>query len=155
MPSHYQNQCWLTGSGIVNWAIKSELQWIKIWELSWKKCLEKTLSAKWLLFKGAINSLWPSDTIWWQWCVSTLTPVMTWCCTRQAITWTNVDLLLNVFCSIHLRVIPQEMVMNFLHNKCLDYHTSEMNTTSPRVNELTYKNVIVHSLLDTRPPCDL
>ena len=37
-----------------------------------------------------INSLWPSDAIWWHKNRSTLTQVMA--CRHQAITWTNVDL---------------------------------------------------------------
>ena len=38
----------------------------------------------------------------------------------QAITWTNVDLWSKVFCGIHLRAFSQEVLMNLIHNMCLD-----------------------------------
>ena len=38
----------------------------------------------------------------------------------QAITATNVDLSLKVFCGIHLREILHEVLMNLIHNICLE-----------------------------------
>ena len=56
-----------------------------------------------------INSLWPSDAIWWHRSGSTLVQVMAWCRTAQAITWTNVDLSSVRSICIHLRAISQEI----------------------------------------------
>ena len=40
---------------------------------------------------------------------------------QQAITWTNVDLSLKMFCGIYLRAISQDELMSLIHNVLEDY----------------------------------
>ena len=60
-----------------------------------------------------IQSLWPCDTIWWHRSGSTLSQVMAFCLTAlQAITWTNVYSSSKLIFGLHLRAMPQEVLLN-------------------------------------------
>ena len=78
MPSHYLSQCSL----IVNCTLRNKIQWnsncilFHSRKYIWKCRLQNGIHfvpGRW------INSLWPSDTIWWQISGSTLAQVMACC----------------------------------------------------------------------------
>ena len=52
-----------------------------------------------------LNSLWPSDAIWWHKSGSTLAQVMAYCLTAPSHTGTNVDLSSIRLCGIHLSAL--------------------------------------------------
>ena len=55
------------------------------------------------------NSLWASDTIWWQRCGSTLAQEMACCLRHQAITWTNIGWSSVKSNDIHIRAFSQQI----------------------------------------------
>ena len=76
----------------------------------------------------------PGDEIRWHRSVLILAQVMAWC--HQAITWTNVDLLLMRFCDIHLRAISQRVPMiNLLYIE-FEIILSKLLPHFPGANEL-------------------
>ena len=64
------------------------------------------------------NSLWSSEPIWQHRSGSALAQIMA--CCLMAITWTNVYLLSNVFCGIHLIANSQEVLMDLICNMWSD-----------------------------------
>ena len=89
----------------------------------------------WML-TPAINSLCPSDTIWWQRSGSTLAQVMAWCLTAPSHylnQYINVDWSSAKSSDIHIRAISQEMPQPSICLKitCLKFHSN-----FPGANEL-------------------
>ena len=59
----------------------------------------------------------------------------------QAISWTNVGLLLKVFGGIHLRAISQEVLMNFICNVCYEITLMKLLPHLPLASELTVLDI--------------
>ena len=76
--SHYLNQCSL----FVTWTPRNTFQWNVVWNSNSfrkKMHLKMLAMAAILIWPQCVNSLWPSDTIWWHRTESTLVQVMAWC----------------------------------------------------------------------------
>ena len=96
-----------------------------------------------------INSLWPSDAIWWLRSGSTLIQVVAWW--HQAITWTNVDLLSVKPSDIHIRRIAQDIPQSSSTKISFEIHLCEISLKSPRgrwvKNSLFQSHVILWIML--------
>ena len=58
---------------------------------------------------------------------------------NQAITWTNADLSVKMFCGMHMRGISLLVLMNLIHNLCLEIKFSKLLPHIPGVNKLKDK----------------
>ena len=95
---------------------------------------EESMSALWCCWPGAVNSFWPSDTIWCHRSGSTLAQVMAWCLTAASH-------YLNQYWLIISEVLWHSPKNNFtgsyqaavLYNE-FENCTFEITTSSPRAN---------------------
>ena len=84
-----------------------------------------------------VNSLWPRDTIIWQnRSRSALPKVMTCCLMAPNHYLHQCWLSSKVFCSIQLRAISQEVLMNLIRNKCSEITILKLLPDLPGVNDL-------------------
>ena len=98
--------------------------WLISWELEITAYFDDDL-CRWttlLSHSALINSLWPSDTIWWHRSRWTLAQVMACCLMAPSHYLNQCWLITKVLCiiAIHLRAVSQEVHMNLLRNKCLE-----------------------------------
>ena len=93
---------------------------------------------------GWINSLGPSDAIWWQRSLSTLAQVMACCLKAQAITWTNVDLSSVRSSDIHLGASSQEIPQPSITEIICKIKYLKFHSNFPGANEL---NIFVCSVI--------
>ena len=96
------------------------------------------------LLKGMINSLWPSDAIWWHSCGSALAEVMA-CCLMTPSHYLNQCWLDRSWvrpCGIHLRTISRQMLQISVLDLSLKLTDWGLHLYLQGINELT-SNMIV------------
>ena len=95
------------------------------------------------------NSLWPGDIIWrqnlGQHCLGKW--LVAWW--HQAMTWTNVDISPKVFCGIHPRTIPHEILMHLIWHMFENY-PFKITTTFPRGQWVKYIFTRILLMIDNR-----
>ena len=87
-----------------------------------------------------VNSLWPSDAIWWQRFGSTLALIMAW--RHQAITWTTIDLSSVRSWGIHSRALSCEDLKIPISKTRLKITFLELHSDLPGANEFKHAKYI-------------
>ena len=102
-----------------------------------------------------VNSLWPSDAIWWQRSGSTLVQLMACCLTTPSQYWTSVDLSSARSSDIFLGAISQQLSQPSIIVNWLEKCSSKISLKSLRdqwvsiivITGLTITNQVLYSLM--------
>ena len=79
-----------------------------------------------------------------QWTGLSLVQVMACCSRHLAISWTGIDFVSRRFCSIHPRIVAQEMLLISITKMSWENYTFKITVASPRANDLTLSHSAFH-----------